>query len=200
MKTIALTSTLLRAAALLAILTGFLACGGGSSPNVGTASTLAASATSVATLVHTVSTASGYQLVRDGSSTHTHLVFDLLGPTVNQIGGMVFNFNTGPSKTTWGNPGGSDPYIKEGQVLSLGTGTRLLKSQLSGSTLQSAIFQKGSVAAATLGSQPILSVALELKVGASTGAVSLSSTSAQILYATGTTQAITVAVGSLTAQ
>jgi hypothetical protein len=138
--------------------------------------------------------------VRDPASTTTHLVLNLVGPQGVQAKGAVLSLNVDGSKAVWGTPGGSDPYIKEGQVLSLGTGTKLLKSQLSGSTLQAAIFQKGSTPAATLGSQPILSVALDLKAGATAGAISLSSASAQILDAAGATQAITVAVGSLTAQ
>jgi len=184
--------------ALTGVLIALVGCGGSTASQAGPSATSASASASA--LAYTAPSSSGYQLVRDPSSTGTHLVLDLVGPQGAQIQGTVFTLSVDGTKASWGNAGGSDPYIKEGQVLSLGTGAKLLKSQLSGSTLQSAIFQKGSVAAATLGSQPILSVALDLKAGASTGAVSLSSTSAQILDATGTTQAITVAVGSLTAQ
>jgi hypothetical protein len=139
-------------------------------------------------------------LVRDPSSTGSHLVLSLVGPQGTQVRGALLSLNADGAKVAWGNPGGSDPYIREGQVLALGTGTKLLKSQLSGSMLQAALFQKGATPAATLDSQPLFSVALDLIAGASTGAVKLSSASAQILDATGATQAITVAVGSLVAQ
>ncbi len=179
--------------ALTGVLVGLVGCGGaGKGTTAGPAPAGA--------LVYTAPKVVGYQLVRDPASTGTHLVLGLVGPQGTQVRGAVLSLNVDGSMVGWGNPGGSDPYIKEGEVLSLGTGTKLLKSQLSGSTLQAAIFQKGSVAAAPLGSQPILSVALDLKAGAHTGAVSLSSASAQILDAAGATQTITVAVGNLSAQ
>ena len=184
-------------AAAAAIVAGLLACGGSSSPNAGASAPAARPATA---LVYAAPRASGYQLVQDASSTGSHLVLDLVGPQGAQIKGVLFSLSVDGTRASWGNPGGSDPYLKEGQVLALGTGTKLLKSQLGGSTLQAAIFQKGSVPAATLGNQPILSVALDLKAGASPGAVSLSSPAAQILDAGGATQAITVAAGTLTAQ
>ncbi len=179
--------------ALTGVLVGLVGCGGAGK------GTTAAPAPA-ASLAYAAPAAAGYQLVRDPSSTNTHLVLGLVGPQGTQVRGAVLSLNVDGSMVAWANPGGSDPYIREGQALSLGTGTKLLKSQLSGSTLQTAIFQKGSAPAATLGSQPILSVALDLKAGAPKGAINLSSASAQILDAAGATQAITVAVGSLSVQ
>ena len=183
----------------LAALLVLLGCGGAKQSQDVT-STANAPVKAVA-LVYTAPTAGGYQLVKDASSSSTHLVLGLVGPAGTQIKGVVLTLNADAAKTTWNNPGGTaDPYIKEGQLLALGAGTKLMKSQLSGSSLQLALFQKGTAPAATLDNQPILSVALDLKAGATPGPVSLSSATAQILDATGTTQAITVAVGTLTAQ
>jgi hypothetical protein len=182
--------------ALAGVLAGLLACGGSNSPNASTTAT----PTIASGLTYTAPSATGYLLARDPSSTGTHLLLNLVGPQGAQVKGAVLSLNVDGAKVAWSNAGGSDPYIKEGQVLDLGTGTKLLKSQLSGSALQAAIFQKGSAPAATLGNQPLFSVALDLKAGISPGAIALSSSSAQILDAVGTTQAITVAVGSLSAQ
>jgi hypothetical protein len=179
---------------------GLVGCGGSSTTQASHSASATPAPTPAASLVYTAPSAAGYQLVRDPSSTGSHLVLSLVGPQGTQVRGALLSLNADGAKVAWGNPGGSDPYIREGQVLALGTGTKLLKSQLSGSMLQAALFQKGATPAATLDSQPLFSVALDLKAGASTGAVKLSSASAQILDATGATQAITVAVGSLVAQ
>ena len=152
-------------------------------------------------MVYVAPTAAGYRIVADPSSYGSHLVLNLVGPPGAQIQGALVSLSVDGTKATWSNAGGSDdPYIREGQVLSLGTGTKLVKSQLSGSTLQAGIFQKGAATAATLGAQSICSVALDLKPGIAKGAIALSSPSAQILDASGATQSITVAVGSLKAQ
>ena len=184
---------------LVGTLSLFLACGGASAPAGLATSTNAPATTLSYTAPATVGSA--YRLVRSATSTGTHLVLDLVGPAGTQIKGVVLTLSADTAKATWNNPGGTtDPYIKEGQLLALGAGTKLIKSQLSGSGLQVALFQKGTAAAATLDYQPILSVALDLKAGTTPGPVSLSSATAQILDANGTTQAITVAMGTLTAQ
>ena len=183
--------------ALGVCLVGLLGCGGSSSVKPTSSATPSGVAS---TLVYTAPTGDGYQLVRDASSTGTHLVLDLVGPVGAEIKGVEFSLGADATKATWGSAGGVDPYLKEGEVLSLGTGTKLMKSKLSGSVLQAALFQKGSVAAATLGHLPILSVALDLKAGASAGAVSLTSATAQILDGSGKTQGITLALGNLTAE
>ena len=183
----------------LAALLLLLGCGGAKQSQDITSS--AHAPVKAGALVYTAPTGAGYQLVKDASSSSTHLVLGLVGPAGAQLKGVVLTLNADAAKATWSNPGGTvDSYIKEGQVLALGAGTKLMKSQLSGASLQLALFQKGNAAAATLGAQPLLSVALDLKAGATPGPVSLSSATAQILDPTGTTQAITVAVGTLTAQ
>jgi len=174
-----------------------IGCGGGSSSSTGSTSTAASSAQALA---YTAPTSTGYRLVRNASSTSTHLVLDLVGPSGTQIQGGLFTFSADSTKATWGNPGGSDTYVLEGSALSLGTGIKLLKSQMSGQTLTAAIYQKGSTAAATLGSAPVLSVALDLKSGASVGSLSLTCTYAQTLDASGTKNVTVVAAGTAVAQ
>jgi len=175
----------------------FLACGGqGSNPSaVSTPETGQAQK-----LVYAEPAGSGYRMVRDETSTASRLVLRLVGPEGAQIRGGVFQLKTDTSKAAWVSAGGSDAYVREGSALSLGTGAKLLKSQMSGQTLKAAIYQKGSTPAATLGSQPILSVALDLKTGTTKGAIPFSSPEAQILDAAGKTQTVTVAVGSLSAE
>jgi len=170
----------------------FMGCGGASAPK--------ASTPEAGSLAYTAPTGSGYRLVRDPASTGSHLVLDLVGPAGTRLKGVVFTLNADTTRVAFANAGGTDPYVKEGQVLTLGTGTPLVKGEIVGAALQSAVFQKGAAAPATLGNQPLLSVALNLKAGAALGAVNLSSTSAQILGASGKTQAITVAVGTLSAE
>jgi hypothetical protein len=179
-------------AAASALLAGLFGCAGSGSP------TAPGPATS---LVYTPPTGSGYQLVADPASTATHLVLDLVGPSGAQLRGVVATLNADGAMAAWGNPGGaSDPCLKAGPALALGTGTLLLRSLPAGSSLQVALFQKGATPAATLSGLPILSVALDLKAGTAPGAVSLSCTAAQILDAAGTTQATPLAVGTLAAR
>lgn len=151
-------------------------------------------------LIYTAPATTGYKLVRGAASTPTHLVLDLVGPQGSQLKGVVLTLTSDGVRTAWGNPGGVDPYLKAGGVLDLGSGTPLAKSQLAGAALQAGLFQKGSAPAATLGTAPIFSLAVDLRAGAKPGAVPLAASSAQILNASGRTQTITVAVGTLSAQ
>jgi hypothetical protein len=170
------------------LLTLCLSCGGSGSPT--------ASSTTVA---YVDPATTGYRLVRDASSSGAHLVLDLLGPSGTQLKGLLFELGLDGSKAAWGDPGGSDPYLRNGAVLNLGSGIPLLKSQVSGPTLTAAIYQKGTTAAATLGTQALVSVALDVDGGA-TGSISLTVVSAQVLDGTGTLQTVPVAVGTLSAQ
>jgi len=170
--------------ALMGCLAGLMACGGSNGSS-------AAKSISYSDPVST-----GYRLVKDAASTDTNLVLDLVGPSGTQIQGGLFTLTTDTTKATWGKPGTSEAYVLEGGALNLGTGTKLLKSKVSGQTLTGALYQKGTTAAATLGSLPILTVALDLKTGASAGSLNLACTSAQILDAAGTTQTVTVDLGT----
>jgi len=175
------------------ILVGLLACGGKSTPSAPTAAVPAQQ------LSYTNPPAAGYRLVKDESSTASHLVLKLVGPSGAQIKGGVFTLNADTSKAVWGNPG-SATLVQEGGALALGAGTKLMKGKVSGQALEAAIFQKGTVAPATLGQLPILAVALDLKAGATKGQVTLTSPDAQILDAAGKTQTVTVVLGTLSAE
>ena len=177
-------------AALAGILVSLAACGGNNP---------AATASTGPQLTYVNPTAGGYRLVLNGGSTSSKVLLDLVGPTGAKIQGGLVNLHADTTKVAWANPGGADAYVLPGGTLALGTGTALLKSKVAGPVLQAGLFQKGSASAATLGQQAIFTVALDLVKGAK-GTVSLTSPSAQILDAAGTTQAVTVAVGTLTAQ
>ena len=199
MKRIVVTLDGIGLASLSAVVAGMLACGGSSSPTA--PATAPTEPTTANTLVYSAPTVAGYQLVQDSSSTATHLILDLVGPAGTQLKGVLLTLSTDATRAAWGNPGGAlDPYLNPGQALALGTGAKLLKGTVSGATLQAALYQKGSVTAATLGTQPILSVALDLKPGALTGGIALTPGLTQILDATGKTQIINVAAGSLSAK
>jgi len=181
--------------ALAGVLAGALACGGGSSSPTSSAPSVGQS------LVYSnPSGTAGYRLVRDAASTPTHLILGVVGPSGTQIQGIVASFSADTSRAVWSSPGGTDPHMAAGSTLSLGSGTPLLKSTLTGAALEAAVFQKGAVAPATLGSGPVFSVALDLVAGAPAGKVGLASPSAQILDATGTTRTITLALGTLSAE
>ena len=182
-------------AAMGGLLAVLLACGGKAAGDGTTAA-----APSAGTLSYTAPATAGFQLVRDPSSTRTHVVLNLVGPQGTQLKGVGLSLTVDGAKASWAKVGGTDPYLLEGSALTLGTGTKLVKSQLAGQTLEAAVYQKGATAPATLGTQAILTVALDLKAGAPRGPVTLSSASATLLDAAGKTQTIAVAVGSLTVE
>jgi hypothetical protein len=175
------------AAMTMALGLGCSGSGGGGAP---------ASATTVA---YVDPPASGYRLVRDSASLGTHLVLDLMGPSGAQLRGVIFYLGLDTSKASWGYPGGTDPYLLNGGTFQLGTGIPLLRGQVSGPVLTAAIYQKGAAPAATAGSQPLATVALDVDAGA-TGTISLVAQNAKILDASGAAQGVTVAVGTLGVQ
>jgi hypothetical protein len=166
-------------AALGCVALGILGCSG-SNTSAPAASTK---------LGYTNPTTSGYRLVADPSSTGTHLVLNLVGPSGSQIQGGTFTLT---SDAAWSST------VAEGGALQLGSGVKLLKSQVKGSALEVAIYQKG-VTAATLAEKPLFAVALDVKTGAK-GPIALTATDAKILDAAGNTVVVPVAVGSLSAE
>lgn len=185
------------------------ACGGGggsTSPSVTPAPAPAPSPAplSATTLSYQDPEASGFRLVRNASaSTGSHLVLDLIGPAGTQAKGLAFFLAVDGSKASWAHPSGTPgSCMAPGTVFPLGAAPRLVADRVDGDQLQVGLFQKGG-SATTLGAEPILSLALDLKGSPAAGAVSLGPASERpsiLLNADGTQSPITLHVGSLSAQ
>ena len=181
----------------------FAACGGGGGGS-STPPPSGGSPQPATRLVYTDPTTSDYRFVRNSSSTDTHLILDLLGPTGTRARGMSFYLNADATKVSWVNVNPSDPESIRNIVFTLGTGAQLFKSKINGGQLQGGAFQKGStVSSVTFTSTGgILQVALDLKNNVSPGPIAFSfpSGKANMLPETGAPQAITtIAIGTLAA-
>lgn len=156
-------------------------------------------------LSYTDPTSGTYQLKKNaGLSTSTHLVLDLVGTAAAPSGaGVTATFTADAAKVGWANVATSDAagtYVQNA-AFTLGAAPQLLKGSLSGGTLQVTAAQKGYGSPVSLNAT-LLRVALDLKSAQTPGAVTLSAdgTKCQILDASGNLVAITVSVGTLTAQ
>jgi len=193
-----LLNKLLSGCALLA-LPAFLACGGGGGgstpPSTPTASTLA----------YTDPTTGTYLLKKNAAlSTSTHLVLDLVGPAATTGTGVSATFSADTTKVTWVNvaPGDApNTFVQNGTAFSLGAAPQILKGKVTGNVLQVTAAQKGTGSAVAL-NVPLLRVALDLKASQAQGAVTLSADAAkcQVIDGSGSIGAISVSVGTLTAQ
>jgi hypothetical protein len=137
-------------------------------------------------------------------STATHLVLDLVGPAATTGCGVTATFSADTTKVTWVNVAASDPantFVANGTAFTLGAAPQILKGKLTGASLQVAASQKGTASPVALNA-PLLRIALDLKAGLPTGAITLASDNAkaQMLDGTGTINPITVSVGTLSAQ
>lgn len=147
--------SLLKFLAVPAVLTALLACSGGTSSSSDSSSSSrppspgsSSSSSSSGTLVYTNPTTStaDYQLVWDNASTSSYLVMDLVGPSGNYAVsgvGVTFSFLLGSSQATWG----TSPAVTNGNVFTLGSGTRLAQGWVTtsqgSSQLQGIVSQKG---------------------------------------------------------
>ena len=185
----------------LAILVG---CGGGSSgSSQSTQPTTTATTTSLS--YQNPSSTTGFSLVQDtAASTSTHLVLDLVGPSGTQTLGVAIFLEVDTTKAVWSFPTtAAGAYVAPGSVILLGSSPQMLASKVQNGALQVGLFQKGGTAT-TLGTAPILSVALDLN-GSSVpkGTVELATQSGKTsvsVNADGTQSNITLNVGILTAQ
>lgn len=184
------------------LLAGLLACGGG-----GGGSTPAPTPTATA-LAYADPASGAYQLKKNTSlSSGTHLVLDLMGPATGTASGVTLTLNADTAKVTWVDvPAGgtATTLVQNGTQFNLGSGTPILKGKASGTTLQATVAQKAPTAAAPQNGV-LLRVALDLKTTlalAQGTAITLTAdgTKSQVLDGAGAISAITVSVGTLTAQ
>jgi hypothetical protein len=182
------------------ILTGLMACGGGSSTPPPQPNPTPTTATS---LVYTDPSSGTYKLVKNTASTATHLVLDLVGPA-DTGSGVSVAFSADATKATWVDvpPGGTTALlVANGTQFDLGTGTAILKAKANGGALQAVVAQKGITNPASLNG-PLLRVALDLKTGQAPDTVAFTADSAkcQVIDSTGAIAPITVSLGTLAAQ
>lgn len=181
-----------------------VACGGGGG---GGGTTPTPVATSLSYTDPTGVAATEYKLVKNNTSTSTHLILDLMGPATPTTGnGASFELTTDTTKTTWVKVAAPDAeLIHEGTTFALGTAPKLIKAKLSAAnaTLTAGLFQKGTGAPAAVdGTKALAQVSLDLKAGIAPGDVALSVVGAKCFLsdASGNPAAITVKVGTLKAQ
>lgn len=195
-----MTKLLSASAALL--LAGLIACGGGGG------SSAPPPAPTASSLAYTDPTSGTYKLVKNASSSGSHLVLDLVGPSTGTAMGVTITLSADTTKVTWVDvPAGGTTAVlmQNGTQFSLGTGTPIQKAKVTGSVLQATVAQKAPTAAASLNG-PLLRVALDLKPGlglaqGTTLTLSADALKCQVLADTASAPtAITVAVGTLTAQ
>lgn len=182
-------------------LTGLLACGGGGSnppPPPPAAKT---------GLAYTDPTTGTYKLVKNASSSGSHLILDLMGPSTGTAMGVTITLSTDTTRVTWvdiPDGGTTAALMKNGTQFNLGPGTPIQKAKATGNLLQATVAQKNPTAGASLNGA-LLQVALDLKpnLGLTPGtAITLAADTAkcQVLDGTGAISTITVSVGTLTAQ
>ena len=185
-------------------LAGLLACGGG-----GGGSSAPPPGPVIATGLAYADPGSGtYRLVKNASSSGSHLVLDLVGPSTGTAMGVSITLNADATRVTWVDvPAGGTTSVlmQNGTQFSLGSGTPIQKAKITGGALQATVAQKAPTAPASLNGS-LLRVALDLKsgLGLTQGtAITLSADAvkSQVLADTASSPAaITVTVGTLTAQ
>ncbi len=181
------------------LLAALLACGGGSTPPPPPPPPATA-------LAYTDPTTGTYKLVKNVSSSGSHLVLDLVGPSTGTGSGVSITLSADP-RVTWVDvpPGGTTALLMQnGTQFTLGSGTPIQKAKATGGVLQVTVAQKAPTAAASLNG-PLLRVAVDLKSGlglaqGTTLAITADPAKCQVLDGTGAITPITVTVGTLTAQ
>ncbi|MCP3166621.1 hypothetical protein [Myxococcus qinghaiensis] len=150
------------------------------------------------TVAYVDPTGTGWRLVRNASqSSGNTLVLDLVGPTGQSGRGADLTLGLDAATASWSTVDGSEYVANRGYAL--GDAPHLLKSGVKGRTLSVGVYQKGAPAHEYDGA--LLSVALAVEALAETPAgtvVPLSVLKAHALPASGSLQAINVAVGTIT--
>lgn len=202
------------------VLLAFTACGGGAS------NTAAPAAPKAKGLAYTDPTGSGWRLVKDASSTPTHLVLNVVGSSALKSRGLGFNLKA-DGNVKWGKFG-DGTYVQDPGVLELGEqgltpgdpGDPVFRNAgiLRTGVFTVGVFQKDRRLTAKASDQPLFRVAIDFdpattgKLDAGT-AIPLTVTKAKIIPEDiGTTdltwetvaksrmEEITLAVGTLKAQ
>jgi len=179
---------LLAAATLLAV----LACGGGRGGGSGTAAGQTASA-----LVYTDPTdTTQWRLVKNGTSTPTHLVLDLLAPAGTSGMGVTLVLTVDGTRAGWADAG-QGALVKPGSY----QGTLAQRASLQGSALRILLSQVNPAPPIPYGTAPLLTVALALNAGAATGPVACTATEGGHLAAPLTLPVpVAISLGALEAQ
>lgn len=186
-------------AASLVTLTLVLACGGG-----GGSTPPPPAPTAAAALAYTDPTSGTWQLKKNTTlSTATHLVLELVGPAASTGTGVAATFSADTTKVTWANvvTGDPVPLVQNGTAFALGTLPQILKGKATGNVLQAAAAQKGTSSPVAL-NVPVLRIALDLKASQPVGAITFTAdgTNCQVIDGSGNISAISISVGTLTAQ
>ena len=170
------------------------ACGGGSGSGAHSATTLTFTPGS---------TLSGFRLAKNSGSTPGTLILDLYGPAGTAAQGVAFYLTADQTRVAWtkiGAPAGC--YSLPAGTFDLGAAPQLFADKVAASDLQVGLFQKTGQAVFA-DTQPIVSVALALRPGAAPGPVAFQATQGKqaiVLNPDGTSTAVTIDLGSLSAQ
>lgn len=95
------------------------------------------------------------------SSTNTHLVLDVVGPTGGSGYGLALTLSVDQGKATWGHPASGDGYVSD-VGYDLGTEPNFFRAVVRGDNLVIGAFQKGRAGSPTAYSQPLMSFALDI--------------------------------------
>ncbi len=148
-------------------------------------------------------TSGTYTLVKDASSTSTHLVLNLLGPAGTQGTGVGFYLSADSTKVTWAKPANTDSILARNGVFDLGTTPQLAIAKTSGDQIQVGFYQKGTTKpAVTFTATSVLaSVALDLKSSVPLGGVTFSAVSGKAVLTNGSAApaSIVISTGTITA-
>jgi hypothetical protein len=184
-------------ASLMALLGACGGGGGGSAP---------APATGLSYTADPTATTADWRVEADPATNGTQtVVLKFYGPAGTAIQGATVFLSSDSARAAWVKPtGAADPYALQGSALDLSQGPntslQLFKSHLAGSSLQVAAYQKSGTTVLAA-DQPLFSVAVNLKPGATPGSAILSATpSRTAIYLDGTGEhPLTMKLGTLSA-
>jgi len=173
---------------------GFLACGGSKStpPPVVYATGLD----------YTDPSGTGYRFVKDAASTPTKLVLALRGPASETGRGVSFSITSDATKAAFAKVGQADSEYAQNMAFELGaTDPKLFKGVVDGNALRVSIAQKGATATAKPLGDALVRIALEIKPNIVQNTnITFTASDAKALPASGGSQPITIAVGTLVAK